>query len=52
MLMQDGYFVGHKRRYDGGDAIRLAGGSTIELYDEQGKSLRTVGLEDGRGAAA
>ena len=52
MLMQDGHFVGHKRRYDGGHPIWLAGGSTIELDDEQGKLLRTVGLGDDRGAAA
>ena len=52
MLMRDGYFVGHKLRYDGGHAIWRAGGDTIELYDEQGKLLKTVGIETGRGAAA
>jgi hypothetical protein len=52
MLMKDGYFVGHKLRYDGGHAIWRAGGDTIELYDEQGKLLKTVGIETGRGAAA
>jgi len=36
MLMHDGYFVGWKFRYDGGHAIWVPGGSTIELYDEQG----------------
>ena len=52
MLMRDGYFVGHKLRYDGGHAIWLAGGSTIELYDEQGTLLKIVALEAGKGAAA
>ena len=52
MLMRDGYFVGHKLRYDGGHAIWLAGGSTIEFYDEKGNLLKTVALEAGKGAAA
>ena len=52
MLMHDGYFVGHKLRYDGGCAIFWAASDAIEFYDEQGKLLRTVGLEAGRGAAA
>ena len=47
MLMRDGYFVGHKLRYNGGHAVWLAGGDTIELYDDQGKLLTavTVGVE-------
>ena len=44
MLLHDGYFVGHKLRYDGGHSIVRAGGGTIELYDEQGTLLKTVGL--------
>jgi hypothetical protein len=52
MLMYDGYFVGHKLRYDGGYAVLHKGGSTIDLYDGQGKLLKAIGLEDGRGAAA
>ena len=51
MLMRDGYFVGHKLRYDGGHAILRADGRTMEFYDEQGKLLRTVTLEAGKGAA-
>ena len=47
ILMKDGYFVGHKLRYDGGYAILRAGG-TIEFYDEQGRLLKT----DAQGAAA
>ena len=46
MLMKDGYFVGHKLRYDGGYAILRAG--TIEFYDGQGRLLKT----DAQGAAA
>ena len=52
MLMKDRYFVGWKFHYDGGYAIWLADGSTIEFYDERGKLLKTVALEDERGAAA
>ena len=52
MLMKDGYFVGHKLRYDGGYAICLAGGNIIEFYDEQGTLLTTVALEAETGAAA
>ncbi len=46
ILMKDGYFVGHKLRYDGGYAILRAG--TIEFYDGQGRLLKT----DAQGAAA
>jgi hypothetical protein len=45
MLMHDGYFVGWKCRYDGGYAILHTGGSTIELYDEQGTLLKMVAFE-------
>ena len=45
MLTRDGYFVGQKLRYDGGWAILWAAGDVIELYDEQGKLLKTVGIE-------
>jgi hypothetical protein len=52
MLMGDGYFVGHKLRYDGGHAIWLAGSNTVEFYAEDGTLLKAVALEAGRGAAA
>ena len=52
MLMRDGYFVGHKLRYDGGHAVWLAGSSTIEFYDEKGERLKTITLEAGKGVAA
>ena len=52
MLMKDRYFVGWKFRYDGGYAIMRAGTNTIEFYDEQGTLLKTVALEDEKGAAA
>ena len=46
-LIQKGYFVGHKYRFhDGGYAIRLAGKNEIEVYDDDGKLLKTVGLTD------
>jgi hypothetical protein len=52
MLMRDGYFVGHKLRYNGGHAIWLAGGGAIEFYDGQGKLLKAIALEAEKGAAA
>jgi hypothetical protein len=52
MLMKDRYFVGWKFRYDSGYAILRAGANTIEFYDEQGTVLKTVALEDEKGAAA
>jgi hypothetical protein len=52
MLMKDGYFVGHKFRYDGGYAIYLAGSNAIEFYDEQGMLLTTGAVEAETGAAA
>jgi len=46
ILIQKGYFVGHKYRFDGGYAIQLAGKNAIEIYDENGKLLKTVSLEE------
>jgi ABC-type Fe3+-hydroxamate transport system substrate-binding protein len=46
ILIQKGYFVGHKYRFDGGYAIRLAGKNAIEIYDDDGKMLKTVSLEE------
>ena len=51
MLMKDRYFVGWKFHYNGGYAI-LHAGSTIEFYDGKGTLLKTVALEEKRGAAA
>ena len=51
MLMKDGYFVGWKFRYDGGYAVLHTGGTTVELFDEQGKVLKTVALGTEREAA-
>jgi hypothetical protein len=44
ILMQKGYFVGHKYRFDGGYAIRLAGKDAIEIYDDDGELLKAVSL--------
>ena len=52
MLMKDRYFIGWKFHYDGGYAIWLADGSTIEFYDGQGQLLKAVALEGEKGAAA
>lgn len=51
-LMRDGYFVGHKLRYNGGHAIWMAGGDTVEVYDEHDNLLKTVALETAAEAAA
>ena len=51
MLMHDGYFVGWKFRYDGSYAVLSTDSGTMELYDEQGKPLKTVVLEAKREAA-
>ncbi len=52
VLIRDGHFVGHKLRYEDGHATCLAGGRTIEFYDEKGNLLTTVTYDNGRGVAA
>jgi len=52
MLMKDGYFVGHKFRYDGGWAVMRGDSGTIDFYDDEGKLLKTVAVEAEKGAAA
>ncbi len=44
LLIQTGYFVGHKYRFDGGYAIRFVGKSEVEIYDDDGKMPKTVSL--------
>ena len=51
-LLKNRYFVGQKFRYNGGYAVALADGSTVEFFDEQGTLLKTVALETENGAAA
>jgi hypothetical protein len=51
-LMRNGYFVGHKLRYNGGHAIWMAGGNTVEVYDEHDNLLKTVAFAAEAGAAA
>ena len=46
LLIQKGYFVGHKYHFDGGYAIRLAGKKVIEVYGDGGELLKTVSLEE------
>ena len=45
VLIRDGYFVGHKYRFDGGWATWLAKTNVIEVYDDDGKLLKTVAVE-------
>ncbi len=51
MLMKNNHFIGHKFHFDGGFAILRGHNNTIELYDEQGKLLKTVGLKREQEAA-
>jgi len=45
-LIQKGYFVGHKYRFDDGYAVWLIEKNAIEIYDDEGKLLKTVSLEE------
>jgi len=45
-LIQKGYFVGHKYRFDGGYAIQRIGENAIKVYDDEGKLLKTVNMEE------
>ena len=45
-LIQKGYFVGHKYRFDGGYAVWLIEKNAIEIYDDEGKLLKTVSSEE------
>lgn len=45
ILIRDGYFVGHKYRFDGGWATWLAKTNVIDVYDNDGKPLKTVTME-------
>jgi hypothetical protein len=39
ILIQKGYFVGIKYRFDGGYAVRWVGKNAIEVYDDDGNLL-------------
>jgi hypothetical protein len=43
-LIQKGYFVGHKYRFHDGYAVWLIEKNAIEVYDDDGKLLKTVSL--------
>jgi hypothetical protein len=45
ILLRDGYFVGHRFRCGGMQAVRRAGGEGIEFYGEDGKLVKTVSVE-------
>ena len=44
ILIQKGYFVGHKYRFSGGYAIQLAGQNVIEVYDDAGTLLKKAAI--------
>jgi len=52
MLIRDSRFAGFKFCYTGGFAVLMAGGHTLELYDDQNELLKTVTTSTDRGAAA
>jgi hypothetical protein len=52
ILIQQGYFVGHKYRFDGGYVTWTAKTNVIEVYDDGGKLLKTVAVEKEKGTAA
>ncbi len=46
-LIKKGYFVvRHKYRFEGGYVIRRVGKSEVEVYDDDGKLLKTVTLAE------
>ncbi len=46
ILIKDRYFIGHRYRCGRMQAVVLAGTKEIEFYDETGKLLKSVSLED------
>jgi hypothetical protein len=52
ILIDKGYFVGHKYRIEGGYALRKVGTSVIEIYDDGDKLLSTVSLAENQRSAA
>jgi hypothetical protein len=52
ILLRDGFFVGHKYRFDSGYAVWVAETNVIEVYDDEGKLLKTVPLGSSRGGEA
>ncbi len=52
ILIQDGQFVGHKFRFDGGIAVWLAERNVIEVYDDRGKLRTCVQLGRSEGGEA
>jgi hypothetical protein len=51
MLIRDCHFAGFKFRYDGGYDILLAGGNTLDFYDDQDNLIKTAAVEEKKGAA-
>jgi hypothetical protein len=45
-LIKKGYFVGHKYRFGGGYVVWLIEKNVLEAYDDEGKLLKTVSLEE------
>jgi hypothetical protein len=52
ILLRDRYFVGHKYRFDSGYAVWVAETNVIEVYNDEGKLLKSVLLGRSRGGEA
>jgi len=50
-LLRDRLFVGEKYRFNGGYAVWLAEKETVEVFDEAGNLLKTVGIAAEKKAA-
>ena len=45
VLLKDRFFVGQRFWCEGFQAVWLAGGSVVDIYDETGELLKTVALQ-------
>ena len=45
VLLKDRFLVGQRFRCEGFQAVWMAGGNTVEFYDEAGELLKTVELQ-------
>jgi len=45
LLVNDGCFIGHRFRCDGGYAIWGVGWKAVEFYDEEGQLLKRVAIK-------
>ena len=51
ILLHDRCFVGEKYRFDGGYVVWLVEKKVVEVFDNEGKSLKTIEITTDREAA-